>query len=126
MTEAPKNLYQLEGVPLPPVLSEHEPSWTLGLDYQLTPETLLYIAQRGGFESVALTDERRNTSTGTRFDSFKPEIARDLELVLSMPDDWCCPSTQSTLTYMRRESGCAGGRIQRACRGHGQCQQDPN
>jgi outer membrane receptor protein involved in Fe transport len=45
----PRDAHQLAGVPLPPILSEREPSWTLGLDYQLTPQTLLYVAQRGGF-----------------------------------------------------------------------------
>src|SRR5580700_2083892 len=45
----PQDAHQLAGVPLPPILSEREPSWTLGLDYQLTPETLLYSAQRVGF-----------------------------------------------------------------------------
>jgi iron complex outermembrane recepter protein len=78
---SPEDLYQLEGVPLPPVSSEHEPSWTLGLDYQLTPETLLYIAQRGGFRVGGFNGlSVIATSAGTRSDSFKPEIARDLEL----------------------------------------------
>lgn len=77
----PKDLFQLAGVPLPPVLSEHEPSWTLGLDYQLTPETLLYIAQRGGFRAGGFNGTSAiATSTGKSIDSFKPEIARDLEL----------------------------------------------
>ena len=63
------------------LLSEREPSWTLGLDYQLTPETLLYIVQRagfrvGGFNGASVVQ----TSTGaTNIDSYKPEIARDLE-----------------------------------------------
>jgi iron complex outermembrane receptor protein len=78
----PEDAHQLAGVPLPPILSEHEPSWTLGLDYQLTPETLLYIAQRGGFRVGGFNGTSIvQTSTGaTNIDSFKPEIARDLEL----------------------------------------------
>jgi iron complex outermembrane receptor protein len=78
----PQDAHQLAGVPLPPILSEREPSWTLGLDYQLTPETLLYIAQRGGFRAGGFNGTSIvQTSTGaTNIDSFKPEIARDLEL----------------------------------------------
>jgi iron complex outermembrane receptor protein len=78
----PEDAHQLAGVPLPPVLSEREPSWTLGLDYQLTPETLLYIVQRGGFRVGGFNGASAvQTSTGaTTIDSYKPEIARDLEL----------------------------------------------
>jgi iron complex outermembrane receptor protein len=78
----PKDAHQLAGVPLPPILSEREPSWTLGLDYQLSPETLLYIAQRGGFRVGGFNGTSIvQTSTGARkIDAFKPEIARDLEL----------------------------------------------
>jgi len=54
----------------------------LGLDYQLTQETFLYIAQRGGFRAGGFNGSSIvQTSTGaTNIDSFKPEIARDLEL----------------------------------------------
>jgi iron complex outermembrane receptor protein len=78
----PKDAHQLAGVPLPPTLSAREPSWTLGLDYQLTPETLLYIAQRGGFRVGGFNGTSIvRTSTGAiKIDSFRPEIARDLEL----------------------------------------------
>jgi iron complex outermembrane recepter protein len=78
----PEDAHQLAGVPLPAILSEREPSWTLGLDYQLTPQTLLYIAQRGGFRVGGFNGTSIvQTSTGaTNIDSFKPEIARDLEL----------------------------------------------
>jgi outer membrane receptor protein involved in Fe transport len=78
----PEDAHQMAGVPLPPILSEREPSWTLGLDYQLTPVTLLYVAQRGGFRVGGFNGTSIvQTSTGaTNVDSFKPEIARDLEL----------------------------------------------
>jgi iron complex outermembrane receptor protein len=78
----PEDAHQLAGVPLPPILSEREPSWTLGLDYQLTPQILLYVAQRGGFRVGGFNGTSIvQTSTGaTNIDSFKPEIARDLEL----------------------------------------------
>ena len=78
----PHDAHQLAGVPLPPVFSEREPSWTLGLDYQLTPETLLYLTQRGGFRVGGFNGASAvQTSTGSiNIDSYKPEIARDLEL----------------------------------------------
>jgi iron complex outermembrane recepter protein len=78
----PEDTHQLAGVPVPPILSEREPSWTLGLDYQLTPETLLYVVQRGGFRAGGFNGTSIvQTSTGaTNIDSFKPEIARDLEV----------------------------------------------
>jgi iron complex outermembrane receptor protein len=77
----PEDAHQLAGVPLPPTLHESEPSWTLGLDHQLTPEALLYIAQRGGFRAGGFNGASVvQTSTGaTNIDSFKPELARDLE-----------------------------------------------
>jgi len=78
----PEDVHQLMGVPLPPILSEREPSWTLGLDYQLTHDTFLYIAQRGAFRTGGFNGTSIvQTSTGaTNIDSYKPEIARDLEL----------------------------------------------
>jgi iron complex outermembrane receptor protein len=78
----PKDSHQLAGVPLPPILSEREPSWTLGLDYHLTPATMLYIAQHGGFRAGGFNGGSVvQTSTGaTNIDSFKPELARDLEV----------------------------------------------
>ena len=68
--------------------SEREPSWTLGLDYQLTPETLIYLAQRGGFRVGGFNGTSIvQTSTGaTNIDSFQPEIARDLELGMKIND----------------------------------------
>ena len=77
-----EDAHQSAGVPLPRTLREQEPSWTLGLDYRLAPETLLYLAQRGsfrvgGFNGASIVQ----TSTGaTNIDSFRPEFARDLEL----------------------------------------------
>jgi iron complex outermembrane recepter protein len=78
----PEDAHQLAGVPLPPVLGEREPSWTLGLDYQLTAETLLYLVQRGGFRVGGFNGASIvQTSTGAiNIDSYKPEFARDLEL----------------------------------------------
>ena len=77
----PGDAHQLAGVPVPPTLSEREPSWTLGLDYELTPQTMLYVVQRGGFRVGGFNGASAvQTSTGaTVIDSYKPEIARDLE-----------------------------------------------
>ncbi len=78
----PEDAHQLAGVPLPPTLREAEPSWTLGLDYQLTPQTMLYVTQRGSFRVGGFNGASViQTSTGaTNIDSFKPELARDLEV----------------------------------------------
>jgi iron complex outermembrane recepter protein len=78
----PEDVHQLTDVPLPPTLVEREPSWTLGLDYQLAPATLLYIVQRGGFRVGGFNGGSVvQTSAGaTNIDSYKPELARDLEL----------------------------------------------
>jgi iron complex outermembrane receptor protein len=78
----PEDAHKFAGVPLPPILSEHEPSWTLGLDYQLTPDTMLYLAQRGGFRVGGFngTSIVQTSAGATNIDSFKPELARDLEL----------------------------------------------
>ena len=78
----PEDEHELAGVPLPPVLNEHEPSWTLGFDDQLTPEALLYVVQRGGFRAGGFNGSSIVQTNGgaTDIDSFKPEIARDLEL----------------------------------------------
>ena len=77
----PGDAHQSAGVPVPPTLSEREPSWTLGLDYELTPQTMLYVVQRGGFRVGGFNGASAvQTSTGaTVIDSYKPEIARDLE-----------------------------------------------
>jgi iron complex outermembrane receptor protein len=102
---APKDAHQLAGVPLPPILSEREPNWTLGLDYQLTPETLLYIAQRGGFRVGGFNGTSIvQTSTGaTNINSFKPEIARDLEFGIKYACDWAISRCALTRTCMRKE-----------------------
>lgn len=78
----PEDMHLLTGVPLPPILREREPSWTLGLDYQLTPQSLLYITQRGGFRVGGFNGgSTEQTGSGApQINSFKPEIARDIEL----------------------------------------------
>ncbi|MET0377679.1 MAG: TonB-dependent receptor [Spongiibacteraceae bacterium] len=59
-------------------LNKKAPSWTVGLDYQLDPDTLIYLAHRhsyrsGGFNSLAPTPDQA---------AFDPETLSDLELGL--------------------------------------------
>ena len=87
----PQDAHFLEGIP-EPSLSDRRPSWTLGLDWQITKETLLYLAQRGGFRvggfngtSAVPTPCGSQYATPppapcTAIDSFKPETVRDFEL----------------------------------------------
>jgi iron complex outermembrane receptor protein len=76
----PQDAHFLAGIP-EPSLSDNHPSWTLGIDYQATPETLIYLAQRGSFRVGGFNGTSAiPTPTGAQIDSFKPELARDLEL----------------------------------------------
>jgi len=83
----PQDAHFLAGVP-EPSLSDHKPSWNLGLDWQVNPQTLLYITQRGsfragGFNGTSTIPEApgsgHTSPAGVAIDSFKPEIVRDLE-----------------------------------------------
>ena len=75
----PQDAFFLAGIP-EPSLSDNHPSWTLGIDYQATPETLIYLTQRGSFRVGGFNGTSSiPTPTGPQIDSFKPEIARDLE-----------------------------------------------
>jgi iron complex outermembrane receptor protein len=84
----PQDAHFLAGVP-EPSLSDHKPSWTLALDWQVNQQTLLYITQRGsfrvgGFNGTSTIPEAPGSSyttpQGIAIDSFKPETVRDLEL----------------------------------------------
>jgi len=79
----PQDAHFLAGVP-EPSLSDHKPSWNLGLDWQVNPQTLLYITQRGsfragGFNGTSTIPEAPGSShtspAGVAIDSFKPEIS---------------------------------------------------
>ncbi len=83
----PQDAHFLAGV-AEPSLSGYKPSWNLGLDWQVNPQTLLYITQRGsfragGFNGTSTIPEATGSSytspAGVAIDSFKPEIVRDLE-----------------------------------------------
>ncbi len=61
----------------------HKPSWTIGLDYQITPETLLYFAQRGSWRTGGFngTSTIPNPAGGPNLNNeFKPETTYDFEL----------------------------------------------
>jgi iron complex outermembrane receptor protein len=84
----PQDSNFLAGIP-EPSLSDHRPSWTLALDWQVTPETLLYLTQRGSFRAGGFNGSSSvpeppgspyTNAEGMAIDSFKPETVRDLEL----------------------------------------------
>ena len=55
----------------------HAPTWTLGLDYQLTPDTLLYVTGRRGYKSGGFN---LNTPEHSTYSSFQPELVTDVEI----------------------------------------------
>jgi iron complex outermembrane recepter protein len=58
------------------------PSWNIGFDYQLDPNTLLYVTARRGYRSGGL-----NTTVATVDQTlFKPEIVKDWEI--GFKNDW--------------------------------------
>ncbi len=59
-----------------------EPSWTVGLDYQLTPDTLLYVTSRRGFRAGGLNSQ----SLIANQIGFKPETVLDVEV--GVKSDW--------------------------------------
>ena len=58
------------------------PSWNAGLDYQLDPNTLLYVTTRRGYRSGGLNSTVAEASQVL----FKPEIVKDWEVGLK--NDW--------------------------------------
>ncbi len=61
----------------------HAPTWTLGLDYQVTPRTLLYVGVRRGYKSGGFN---LNTPEHSAYSIFRPERVTDLEL--GVKTDW--------------------------------------
>lgn len=62
--------------------SYKKPSWTVSLDYQLTPELLLYVSQRGswragGFNFTAVPINLEGAGGGN---IFRPETTKDVEV----------------------------------------------
>jgi len=63
--------------------SRTKPSWTIGLDYQITPEDLLYIAQRGSWRVGGFngTSTVPNPNGGVNINNeFAPETTYDVEI----------------------------------------------
>ena len=82
------NRTDLSGVPLSPCerhveKSFKEPTYTFGLDYQISPHHLVYIAHRRGYRSGGFNLRAR---TPQEFTPFSPEIVKDVELGLKA--DW--------------------------------------
>jgi iron complex outermembrane receptor protein len=83
-TTLPDDLYALAGVPNA-TQKLHKPSWTVGLDYQVTPETLLYVTQRGsyragGFNGISAVPNPANPAGPYLNNEFKPETTWDVEI----------------------------------------------
>ena len=62
------------------VATFEEPSWTLGLDWQITDDTLAYVVTRRGFAQGGFNN------LAPPFDTFEPETLTDHELGLKK--DW--------------------------------------
>jgi iron complex outermembrane recepter protein len=61
----------------------HAPTWTLGLDYQLSPSTLLYVTGRRGYKSGGFN---LNTPEHSIYSTFQPELVTDIEI--GAKSDW--------------------------------------
>lgn len=59
------------------------PTWTFGLDYQLSPDTLLYVTGRRGYKSGGFN---LNTPEHSIYSTFKPELVTDVEI--GVKSDW--------------------------------------
>lgn len=76
------------GTPLSPCVREagykaDAPTWTLGLDWQISPDHLLYVASRKGYRSGGV-NQRANIPA--QFAPFEPEFVTDYEIGLKA--DW--------------------------------------
>jgi iron complex outermembrane receptor protein len=60
---------------------EGAPTWTVGLDYQAAPNTLLYLASRRGYRVGG-----SNAVGGIAYPNFNPEYVTDVEL--GVKSDW--------------------------------------
>jgi iron complex outermembrane recepter protein len=76
--------YALAGVPNA-TQTVQKPSWTVGLDYQVTPGMLLYVTQRGsyragGFNGLSSVVNPNNLSGPQLNNEFQPETTWDVEI----------------------------------------------
>jgi len=61
----------------------HAPTWTAGLDYQVLPQTLLYVKGSRGYKSGGFN---LATPAQSAFSQFKPEYVTDVEI--GVKSDW--------------------------------------
>jgi len=61
----------------------HAPTWTAGLDYQVTPTTLVYAKGSRGYKSGGFN---LSTPKQSAFSSFKPEYVTEVEI--GVKSDW--------------------------------------
>src|SRR6185437_6227731 len=61
----------------------HAPTWIAGLDYQITPGTLVYVKGSRGYKSGGFN---LSTPKQSAFSSFKPEYVTEVEIGLK--SDW--------------------------------------
>jgi iron complex outermembrane recepter protein len=61
----------------------HAPTWTAGLDYQVLPQTLLYVKGSRGYKSGGFN---LSTPSQSAFSQFKPEYVTDVEI--GVKSDW--------------------------------------
>jgi iron complex outermembrane receptor protein len=61
----------------------HAPTWTAGLEYQLTPDTLFYAKGSRGYKSGGFN---LSTPKQSAFNTFKPEYVTDIEI--GAKSDW--------------------------------------
>ncbi|HKX80316.1 MAG TPA: TonB-dependent receptor [Novosphingobium sp.] len=91
---------------LPPLQTRFKkPSWTVGLDYQVSPELLLYAAHRGSFRSggfnAAGTFQPGPAATGGA--EFAPETTTDVELGAKFNGDFSgVPFRANVALYRQR------------------------
>jgi len=56
----------------------HAPTWTFGLDYQVTPSTLVYVTGRRGYKNGGFNLSL--AAINSPFSDFKPELVTDVEI----------------------------------------------
>jgi iron complex outermembrane receptor protein len=66
--------------------SESAKSWTVSLDYHLTPDTLVYAAHRRGFKPGGVNGTAAAAQVPGAEPIYKPETVEDLEI--GMKSDW--------------------------------------
>lgn len=68
----------------PEKLKAHKPSWTVSLDYQLTPSLLVYVTHRGSWRTGGFNYSTPpvQVSAAQGGNTFNPETSKDVELGL--------------------------------------------